>query len=700
MFKVIWQSGEIPADWKKACTVLVHKKGDTEDPSNFRPITLESVPLKIFTSCLRDSMFAFLKANDFIDHEIQKGFLPKISGTFEHTAQMANVINTARIKQRSLVITLLDLKNAFGEVHHSLIPEVLKYHHVPTHIQLLIRSLYSNFQTSIITSSFQTPYIAVGRGVLQGDCLSPLTFNLCFNTFIRYISDKKFKQFGFAISPIHPIHWFQFADDAAVITSLEQENQILLNHFTRWCTWASMVIRVDKCSTFGIKKSQTSSTQYLPKLLINQTKVPTVENGKSFKYLGRIFNFSMNNIDHKSEVLELVTNLMSKIDKVPCHPRNKLLLYHRFVLSKIAWHFTIADIGKTWVTENIDNIVSQYVRQWLELPISATLSSLILSKSKYGMSLILPSTKFMQCQVVVRNALKSSPNSDINALWSSSSIGCNIQYDQFRNTKQVLNAIQNDNEDRIRHDLKSQGFILTSILLHASSKTRGLWSKVQKNMPRNIFNFTIKYLNNTLATRKNLCKWSLSSTSACSFCFQSETLQHIVSSCKSYLDDGRYTWRHNSVLLHLANSLSSLKNTSLFADLPTFPSPSLITGDSLRPDLVLILNKTSVYMLELTVGFESNITINSDRKLAKYRPLFNSLRTNYTSIKFVNLSMSALGIFGASSDSLLQMLQDLHFDANVQNNIVMKASNIAIRCTYYIYCRRNKQWTCPNLLNF
>ena len=378
---------------EKACTILVHKKGDTADPSNFRPITLESVLLKIFTSCLRDSMFAFLKTNDFIDHEIQKGFLHKISGTFGHTAQMANVINTARIKQRSLVITLLDLKNAFGEVHHSLLPEVLKYHHVPTHIQLLIRSLYSNFQTSIITSSFQTPYIAVGRGVLQGDCLSPLTFNLCFNTFIRYISAKKLKQFGFAISPIHPIYWFQFADDAAVITSLEQENQILLNHFTRWCTWASMVIRVDKCSTFGIKKPQTSSTQYLLKLLINQTKVPTVENGKSFKYLGRIFNFSMNNIDHKSEVLELVTNLMSKIDKIPCHPRNKLLLYHRFVLSKIAWHFTIADIGKTWVTENIDNIVSQYVRQWLELPISATLSSLILSKSKYVMSLILLSTK-------------------------------------------------------------------------------------------------------------------------------------------------------------------------------------------------------------------------------------------------------------------------------------------------------------------
>ena len=141
------------------------------------------------------------------------------------------------------------------------------------------------------------------------------------------------------------------------------------------------------------------------------------------------------------------------------------------------------------------------------------------------MSLVLPSTKFMQCQVVLRNALKLSPNSGINALWSISSIGCNIQYDQFCNAKQVLYAIQNDNEDRIRHDLNSQGFILTSTLLHASSKTHGLWSKVQKNMPRNIFNFTIKYLNNTLATRENLCKWSLSSTAACPFCFQSETLQ-------------------------------------------------------------------------------------------------------------------------------------------------------------------------------
>ena len=148
---------------------------------------------------------------------------------------MAHIINTARTKQRSIVITLLDLKNVFGEVHYNLIYEVLEYHHVPNHIKNLTGSLY-NFQTSILTEQFNTLFITVGRGVLQGDCLSPLLFNMAFNTFIQHIKSEKYGQLGFLkLSeigfPCNPIHWFQFADDAAVISSQEKENQMLLNHF-------------------------------------------------------------------------------------------------------------------------------------------------------------------------------------------------------------------------------------------------------------------------------------------------------------------------------------------------------------------------------------------------------------------------------------------------------------------------------------
>ena len=246
-----WSCGAVPSEWKKACTILIHKKRETDNPASFRPITLESIPLKVFTSCLRNKTFQFLVENNYIEQNIQKGFTPKLSGTLEHTAQMANIINKARTKQWSLIITVLDLKNAFGEVHHNLIYEVLDYHYIPNHVcslytdfqytdyrrgrecDFLICSLYTDFQTSIITEEFSTPFITVGRGVLQGDCLSPLLFNMTFNTFIQHIESQKYRQLGFWNTiengiTLNPLHWFQFADDAAVISGGEKENQILL----------------------------------------------------------------------------------------------------------------------------------------------------------------------------------------------------------------------------------------------------------------------------------------------------------------------------------------------------------------------------------------------------------------------------------------------------------------------------------------
>ena len=119
IIRILWMSGVIQEEWKKACTILIHKKGETSEPGNFRSITLESVPLKIFISYVRDSLFSFLSSNNYLEHRIQEGFLLKLTGTVEHTAHMAYILRKAKLKQKSLVITLLDLKNALGEVHHN-----------------------------------------------------------------------------------------------------------------------------------------------------------------------------------------------------------------------------------------------------------------------------------------------------------------------------------------------------------------------------------------------------------------------------------------------------------------------------------------------------------------------------------------------------------------------------------------------------
>ena len=150
--------------------------------------------------------------------------------------------------------------------------------------------------------------------------------------------------------------------------------------------------------------------------------MPSVKNGESFKCIGRFFNFEMSNENHKTKLLSLFTSLLKEIDGLPLHSKNKLLLYHRYVLSKVSWHFTVADLSKTWAIENTDNPISKYIQLWLDLLISTTLASVVLSKNQFGLSLQLPSVKFTQCQTISRNALKSSPNTNIQTLWKKLAI--------------------------------------------------------------------------------------------------------------------------------------------------------------------------------------------------------------------------------------------------------------------------------------
>ena len=124
-----------------------------------------------------------------------------------------------------------------------------------------------------------------------------------------------------------------------------------------------MIIRVDKCSSFGIKKVRTKSVQYLPNVLINNQRIPIIHIGGNFQYLGRYFNFDMSEDQHKSELTGLIKELMSDIDSKPLHPKNKILLYSRYVLPKISWHLTVSSLSKTWVTETIDSLVNSYIRK-------------------------------------------------------------------------------------------------------------------------------------------------------------------------------------------------------------------------------------------------------------------------------------------------------------------------------------------------
>ena len=136
------------------------------------------------------------------------------------------------------------------------------------------------------------------------------------------------------------------------------------------------------------------------------------------------------------------------------------------------------------------------------------------------------------------------------------------------------------------------------------------------------------------------------------------------------------------------------------ADIDQYMSPSIITGEDLGPDLVVVHQIKDIYVLEFTVGFEPNIQKNAAHKYEQYETVLEELKLSYNGVTFINLSMGACGVIGASVVDFPSMLTKLGCEKKQSDYLMTKLCNICLRCTYYVSCMRDQPWQSPELLQW
>jgi hypothetical protein len=474
----------------------------------------------------KNRLYKFLTDNHYLDQTIQKGFWPGSDGVLEHTEQLSHMMKDAKKHARGIIISLLDLKNAFGEIHHNLIRTALEYHNVPSLLVDIFSNTYENSHMAVAVNSSWTDSMKVGRGVLQGDPSSPLIFNLCFNILMKTLSQPHLKSLGYMWSGTNerPKYrsWLQFADDEVIILSDVKSSQTLLNLFVAWCEWADMKIRIDKCCTFGMAQVKSAYSQIMPCLYVGSEKIPSMNPSDSFTYLGKVFNFEMKNSVAKDLLVSKLKDLLRVTSDLRCKVQLKLKILKLYVHSQIQFELKIYNFSVTWVEKNLDNLCFDYIRRWTEQPVSSCVKETVLiPKNKIGLGI--PSIKCLteRMTLLKRNTLKMSKDGDIRSIWEAS-FEYNIMSDSFligsSDVKEATRALETRQLDQAAthfFSLPIQGAAARIVVDTIPKSNITAWSTYLKYTLPFLHNFAIKALKDVLPTAKTLSRWTKKSSPIC-----------------------------------------------------------------------------------------------------------------------------------------------------------------------------------------
>ena len=146
IFSKSFSTGELPQDWKDVIITLLHKKGEKEFASNYRPISLTSIVCKVMESITKDDILAYMVSNKLLTN-LQHGFVPG-KRCQSSLLLMFNFLTESIENGTDTDLVYLDFAKAFDSVPHNRLICKLRNHGISGHLLLWIRNFLSDKKTT------------------------------------------------------------------------------------------------------------------------------------------------------------------------------------------------------------------------------------------------------------------------------------------------------------------------------------------------------------------------------------------------------------------------------------------------------------------------------------------------------------------------------------------------------------------------
>ena len=285
VFNRIYMSETFPNAWSHAVLVPIHKKGDLDNPDNYRGIALLDVFSKIYISIINKRVTIFTEIFDKIS-ESQSGFREGYS-TIDNAFILQSVASKLLcMKKRKLYVAFVDFQKAFDSVDRSKLYIKLKRYNFGGKLLESIKAIYKSVKMSVKCNSKLTESFSNSIGLRQGCNLSPILFSLYINDLHDAISNSDAR--GIQLYPsLIEILLLMFADDVALLSDTISGLQKQLNALNDFCAESKLKVNISKTKILVFRKGGVLSRR--EKWHFNGSRLESVP-GFTYVHVGVYFS--------------------------------------------------------------------------------------------------------------------------------------------------------------------------------------------------------------------------------------------------------------------------------------------------------------------------------------------------------------------------------------------------------------------------